>query len=460
MRLFIFFCSLSLILAACQRQEETPPPSPEKPAAATATPAAAAPDPTPTAAPDETPVATAPAEWPAALLTASMPAALVESPALALPLWRQFQGQKPPLVLLANQPFLAPVSEPLRAESLRLARSADAGELAGKATALTAAPVFLPGMTVRLALEADLLSGLVWVFPSRSDTEQLNLDLFRAQLRDTGLITEDEANSIALRDGVFSGIIAGKPFQSMTIDHLPALATPVLLHIDLSYFQPLYKGEIKTPLYPLLTLHLSALREQAWPTYAISVSTANLDEGLPLATRFIGADLATFFTNPAYLSEAIPELWEYRAQALFVENFLQKDRLRESFLAMEQLAPHDPAVKYALYAVARQFNEGNKSLDYLRQAVELDPIYALEYLTLADLARSKNAPPAKVIEMLSLARRSFPNNPFIALHLYQAQLTAGEEAAAQPLLRELQALPWSAIYYPSLPSSLTTGERR
>jgi hypothetical protein len=433
MRYSTLFILLALHLTACSRQEEKPTAAAESKTATHAS----IPAPAPTIT----------------LLSEKITPHLVETPATALPVWRQFRDQAPPLVLLANYPFLLPVPSELKSASLQLVKSGSNEEVARKGTALTADPFFLPEMSVRLALEAGLISRLVWIFPANADTEKLDVDLFRKQLVESGMITAEEGKTLTLQDGCFAGTIADKPFLACHPAQLPMITEPILLHIDLTYFQPHYKGEIKTPLYPLLGSTLSGLKAKRWPTLAVSISVSNIEGGVPLASRFVQGDLGALFEHPEYLTSALPKEWGQRAQALYLENFFQKEKVREIYLGLEKNDPRDPSLKFALYGVERQFQDGDKAMGYLRQAVALDRSYGLEYLNLARLAHEKKLVD-QTIRMLELAQQSMPENPFITLQIAENYEAAGDQAAAEKLLGNLRSLPWSKVYYPDLPSAL------
>ena len=140
----------------------------------------------------------------------------------------------------------------------------------------------------------------------------------------------------------------------------------------------------------------------------------------------------------------MPAYWDARARALYLENFFKKEEVRTIYEEMEKKAPNDPSVKYALYQILRQFKEGDRALNYLAQAVKLDRVYALEYLTLADLAQEQNLP-AQVQRMLMLASEAFPDNVFMQLRLAGFLKTSGHAEMAEKLLIKLRKQPWSPV---------------
>lgn len=439
MRILLAVLGSLFLLCACHQEQPNPSDTPKK----TLPPAKASVPPKPV-----------PAEFKAfRLLDSPCTPAVVENPALALATWREFRPAAPTLLLLSNNPFLLPGPASLQAEIRNLLETAAPSELQRQATSLVADPVLLPAMAVRAALEQGYFSRLVWIFPSSDATLQLNLEQFRRQLLDAGLVSTTEAETLQLANGTFHGRVAGIPFVAAPSTTLPKLQGAVVLHLDLSYLQRLYKGEIKTPLYPLLGQTLQSLQGAGYDALAVTLSLSNLEGGIPLASRFVGFDLATIFSQPAILKDGPPAHWAQRASALYLENFFKKDEVRDIYQKLEQRRPDDPSIKYALYSVSREFKEGDKALSYLADAVRIDPAYGLEYQVLAQLARDKNLPDQE-LRMLLLASNALPSNPFFKLAIAEQMLAGSQRDHAQKLLQELQQLPWSEIYYPDIAEHL------
>jgi tetratricopeptide (TPR) repeat protein len=377
---------------------------------------------------------------------------LVEASSEALAAWRPVGDERPALLLLANDPLLRPLPSELADEILALARSGSPDDLRRRGTARVPDPLLLPEMTVTAALRADFFSRLIWVLPLAAEGEP-DLDTLRAQLRGYGALTEDEAATLRLEAGGASGTAQGLPLRIVPLAALEAPAETVVLHIDLSYFRPLYKGEIKTPLYPLLGQILQQLRGLGMTAGAVTISHSNLDGGLPLETRFIGDDLAEIFRRPELLDSPLPELWDQRSRTLYLANFFQKERIRELLEDMRRDAPEDASVAYAHYQILRQFREGSAALAGLDRAVALDSAYAREYLDLVSVALEKDQP-EESLRMLELAAKVFPGDPFIPLDRAGLLLRLGRGREGREILQRLQKLPWSPVYYPDLPQRL------
>ncbi len=379
---------------------------------------------------------------------------LVELPGAAIPTWRESRAAKPALVLLSADPFLRPLPATLETDILQLVARGRAETWHQKATPQIADPLLLPQMTVTAALKAGLFSELIWVIPTTEEAQSLSVKTFAKQLSDYGALTPEEAAEVRFIDGVFTGTVYDTPFRAAPLAQLPTLAGPMVMHIDVSYFQPLYKGEIKTPLFPLIHDTLATLREKRFEVEAVTLSRSNLDGRLPLEVRFVGDAVATLLRSPEMLDQPLPVNWKRRADALYLGNFFQKEKVRELYLAMEQDAPRDASVQFDLYQIARQFKEGEKALAYLKRAVALDPVYGLEYMNLAPMATEKNRP-EEALRMLDLAIQIFPEFPLLRLEKARYLINLKEYERARGIIDDLQTLKHSAVYYPGLPQVLS-----
>lgn len=428
-RLLLLFCLL-LSSAACKKSD-----SPVAPASTS-----------PQAVQIQAPEPVLPLDAPP-FLTQPIPTTVIEATNEALPIWRSFAKNRPALIIVANTPAMFPVPDELRTEIDKLLKDADDNELTGRSSPSNPDPLLLPIMSLNVALDAGWFSQVLWIFPTKS-AEKLDLATFQQQLVAAQIASPEEAAGFTLNLGSFSGIIRGRPFTAAPAGSLPPLKLSALLHIDADYFKPLYSGEIKTPIYPLMIDLLDKIKAQRWKVAAATVALSNQTfDGLPLQTRFLGKDLAAILQNPRLFQEAFPRHWERRGNALYLENFMQKDEIHKIYTEMELEDPRDPDVKFGLYNISRQISKTAESLAYLNAAVQIDPVYAQEYLALSQLAMEKKLP-AKAVEMLQLARTAQPDNPFILTLLVHTLLSNDLKEESKMLKPELAALNWSKIYYP------------
>jgi tetratricopeptide (TPR) repeat protein len=362
-----------------------------------------------------------------------------------LAVWRQYAARKPTLLLLSDQPMLLPVPASLSNAVGEFVTTAKPSELARRSHPKAADVLLMPDMTVDIALRQKWVGKLAWALPFRNPDQPLTLERFQRQLKQKGLATEEERDSLQGDSKLITGRLRGVPVELATLEHLPPISGPVIIHIDLSYFKRRYKSDVATPLLNLIFETLTKLRERQATVLAVTFCYGNLDERIALDVRFVGDIVADLFARPQMFDEPVPDDWQRQGQILYLNGFFQKERQRELALALEESLPETAWVKYNLYQSAAAHKEGDAALDYLAQAVQRDKVYAMEYLFLAEMAYDKGLP-AEALRMLRLADTGLPDNPMIRLQIAQLSAELGDQETALLIVRQLQALPWSTVY--------------
>ena len=386
------------------------------------------------------------------LLNKPTPVYRFETTAEALSVWRR-ATVRPTLLLLSNNPHLTPVPEELRERTANLINNANVENLAEAASDRTPAPLILPGMAIDAALRNGWFKELAWAFPLRDPEQDLDLASFTEQFATIDLADADEVASMTLSGQTFHGVLRGTPFTAAALSQLHDLAQPVIVHIDLSYFQPLYKNEISTPMLDIVTNTLAILKQMHLQTLAVTFSYGHRDSQIALDVRFLGDVLAWLIEDPAHHDQPVPLNWQRQRDALYLANFLQKDKIQELYQAQAQDDPNSAWVKFNLYQSAINLKQPDVGLRHLAEAVVLDPIFAFEYFNLADLAYQQNRP-AEALRLLSLASQALPNDPFIKLQMAQLAYETGDRTTALQLLNQLRKLSWSPYYYAQVPQYL------
>jgi tetratricopeptide (TPR) repeat protein len=378
------------------------------------------------------------------LMNQPIPLRQRESITQLLPVWRKYQYQKPTLLLLSNNPHLVERPPGVKTEIDNLLSSGNVELMAD-----TANPIILSSSAVDVALRQRWFNSLAWALPLRDPAQEMSLDKFREQLSASISIDETESAALTLNERIFNGQLRGLPFTAAALPLLQNISGPVVVHIDLGYFQPLYKNEISTPLLQIVFETLSTLKKMHLQTLAVTFSYGHLDDHMALDVRFLGDILSYLIEDPTRLDQDIPINWQRQGEALYLENFFQKEKVRDIFIAQEQEAPQAAWVKYNLYKSAAEFKAGDAALEYLAQAVALDHLYALEYLELSNMAYDKQRPD-EALRMLNLAAKTFPDDVQIKLQIAQLTAEMGENEKALQQVKELQGMEWSEIYYPDM----------
>ncbi|MDG5468951.1 hypothetical protein P9J64_11535 [Deltaproteobacteria bacterium IMCC39524] len=369
-----------------------------------------------------------------------------ELPFQALQKWYTFRDLRPALLLYSNDPLMQPAPAAIQKRLLERLAAQDREALRYDSPD----PAIMPKMALHSALEAGLFSAVYWMMPTGVNKETLSVETFRTQMVEFGAMSDEEAKSLTLHDGVFSGTVRGLPFHALHPQAEVKISGPAVLHFDLSFLAPLYQGEIKTGIYSLVYQTLKQLRDQQVKAIFASVSYSQVSGEIPLSSRFVGDVLAQLFKQPDMLDEKLPQAWQQRANALYLPEMFLSGETRKLLLQLAQNNPEDASLQFALYQVSRELKAtAGAALGHLAEAVQHDPVYSLEYLALASEAGEKGLP-YEAQRMLRLALESHPNNPFIALKLAQGLIDAKHGESAIPLLEQLLELKWAALFYPNI----------
>jgi len=380
---------------------------------------------------------------------------LFELPSQALQVWRNFKTQKPALVLFSENPFLAPIPQPLKKSVKDLIATGSAEDFTRQASLQRVNPVLLSQQTLSAAIDSQLISEIVWYFPTRSPLAEFKVQNFSKLLVKAGFLSDEEAAQLTrAEEGIFEGRVRGIPLRVVhPLAALPEISQPVLLHIDLGYFRGLFKNSVSTPLYNLLHETALLLRDTQWPTLAVSLSYSNEGGNYALETRFLIKDLAQLLENPQIIDGQMPKNWQNRKEALFSKDFYQESKAQQLMLQSAEQSPLDASVQYDAYRVLIETGQNKEAFEQLDKVVALDPGYAEEYLSLAQTGFEKGWND-QTLQLLDKAIAAMPYNPLIPLHKADLLLEMGKKQAALEIYERQQQLPWSTIYYPEMSNSL------
>lgn len=378
---------------------------------------------------------------------------LTELPAEALALWRAEDGRATPLVLLSEQPFLAPLPAALRERAVTLARSGDRPTLKKYGGINRLDPVILTRQALSAAIEAGLIERIVWFFPFQEPIDLLDLESFRLQITAADFLTEEEAVRLTLENGIFTGTVRQVPLKIIhpkasrtALQEALRLVSPPVVHFDLSYLRGLYVDSVKTAPYDLLRETIAMLDALALQPRVV-VFTPRTEEGdISLDARFLLRDLMQVVGNPAMMDAAMPDAWKARAEVLQLNTMLQREEAGNLVVKSAQAYPQDPSFLYDLMNLRMKndrFDDAEKILD---EIVALEPGYAYGYLEMATFFVN-NRRFERVEPLLRKAAAHYPDNPFIAVNLAQLYLQQNQPEKARPLIDRLLPLPWSPTYH-------------
>lgn len=402
----------------------------------------------PTLLPSDVKQSAAPLSIAKLLFNDNMTPVLVEEQANALPLWREFFKHKPALLLFAAK-VIQPVPAPLQGEVDQLL-VADNPKTSASRIACPVPDRLLAGdMGVAAAIRQGYLSRVIWVVPLKEGEILLPLDEFKAKYREVAAGWGGEIDSFREAEaGKFVGKLGGVPVDVVTLDHLPRITVPLLIHFDAGFFAASYRNQIKTPLYEMLATQFKEIGKRGYRPLAVTVSHDNVEYGLPLTMRFLGRDIAAYVANPGLVAQPATTM-KLRGEMMYLDSFYQPEMVQQKAQSLIQSDPKDAGAHYAYYRTLRQARQLDLGLAELEKAIALDPIYADEYIELIQHAVDKKQGEV-ALTMADSAIRSLPDKQLVRLRKARLLIELGRGEEAVPLLTELAALPWADFYYPRI----------
>lgn len=373
---------------------------------------------------------------------------LVEEQANALSHWRMFRMEKPVLMVFSSK-LISPIPESLIPVVDQLLSTGNTKEMCRRVANPVADLLLASDMGVSAAIRHEYFSKIIWVVPLKDGTELLPIENFKDKYRETAGGWGSDIDSFhETSNGTFSGRFGGLPVEIMTVDKLPDIKKPVVIHFDTAYFSNSYRNEVKTPLYAMTKKILEQIKKRQYGVLKVSVSCDNLSYEVPLRMRFLGKDICQFISNPELLHEFSSKI-KIRTEINYLENFFQPDMIHAKAHELVKTDEKDADGHYALYRVLRQKHNNESGMISLRSAILLDPTYAEEYIELINQAmRNKSFGPA--LAMVNEAIAVLPTNPLIKLRKAQILIESGDIQNAKTILEELKKLQWTKEYYPKI----------
>lgn len=379
------------------------------------------------------------------LLGEPLEATVTELPFEAAPVWRQYRTASPALLLLSDNPLLAPLPVAIR-EQVKELLSAGTPDDLRRAGPFVAETLILPDQSLSAALDLQLFSALHWVVPSDAAQGTDLLAQIPEALFQSGAINDYERAAFQQDDSGLRGRVGETPLFIHPADQLPSLETTVIVHIDLSFFSAAYRNEIQTPIFSQLAATLKALRAKGYRVHAVTISQSNFSEQVPLDFRYLAPLLTRILDEPSILEESLPHPWKLKKDALYLDTFFQPEKRYEIYSQLAELDPGNPDAYYGRYLAELGLKRLVDALNDLDRAAAIDPVYALEFLLLASRAEAAgNSNEAR--HYLDQALQHLPDNPY--LQLRRAELLLRQipsEASALASLEALQQLNWSQQY--------------
>lgn len=386
----------------------------------------------------------------AVLLAEAVETTVVELPTQAIPTWRQHKDLRPTMVVFSNEPLFYAIPALLAERAKELTENGTREDFWNTSLFTSSDPVLTPEMAVRSAAAEGFFSKVVWIVPvAEENLQEFTLETLRSYLINNKVLNEAEAGSMQQTLAGIEWFSDDTLYIAAPSTSLPQITGPAIVHLHGDFFGPLYKSEVKTPLFPLIHRQILGMRETNWETLSVTLSYANFGDKLPVESRFLIPTLASFFADPTLVDAEIPELWTLRSANLYLDTFFQPDKALENTKKMLSLAPDDASVRFDHYTFLLKSKDNDNAMQTLAEAVALDRAYALKYLELAEVAKQGNRP-IEALHYLELARTAFPEDPVIELRTADLYAKTGKAGKGREIFEKLNTLIWSEVYYPDV----------
>ncbi len=388
------------------------------------------------------------------LLKDSVTPHFFELPTEAATIWRRYKSIQPALLLLSNDPFLTQVPKAMESKVSTLLNSSNQEEIRRRSNPQMASPVLFPEMVIDAILPEKMFSHYLWAIPLTEEEDPVSAKTLRERMLNHRLASKEEVDTfVDDPNGTIRGTVRDVPFTAGVLELLPSPDTPLILHIDLSYYQAQYTNEINTPVFQLIQDTMKQLQQMECNVLDVTFSYGNLDGRIAQDVRFMGDIHKDIMAKPTMIFDDLPNNYKRQADALYLEALFRKGQAHELYLAQEQELPETAWVKYNLFRSNANHKRGDLALSYLAKAIEFDNVYAMAYFDLSDQALRIKLP-AEAFRMLKLASGSFPDNPTIKLKMAELAYSLMDFKTAEHLIAQLQQLPWSEVYHQEMPAKL------
>ena len=293
-------------------------------------------------------------------------AMLVGQEMLNIPYWIDLGVKHRVLVRFSSIDGLVPVSDDIMRHITTLSKKEDfkgISEIAVRANEYTAEN------TVYIANHLGIVDELVWVTPSLYPLTQADLDGYLKFSAEKHPELKNAYSSLKFKDGVIEGKVFDVPVRIVALQDLPKLDKPVLLDIDVSYFQAIYQGEKETGILTLPSGLVNNLKDKGLSSDIVTVSPST--GSVSPRFRFLAGYIKELLHDPGMTDKAPPRLWKDRAEAWRIA---QKS-YSEAIPVLKDILKSNKDDTATHYDLANAYFESG---DYTACKAELDIAYRLD----------------------------------------------------------------------------------
>lgn len=335
---------------------------------------------------------------------------VVEGPHLALKTWQEKRFANKTVVFLGSGLGIIPYNDKAVASILKRMRAGRWGGLLEKEYPTSKFYPVGPSTYLYLAWKAGMVKKVYWVPPTKGSIGKGIIYDPMAFIGGLGF-NKDSAKDVKMTGTSVEAKLNGVPVCICGLKDLPALRNVVVV-IDLSFFPPLYKDEIKTPFLDLFRGFMATLKARRLKASYVFISNSTGMKLVPMEFRFVAGYLKTFFREPWKLKDGpLPE-WEFRSRGMEYNTFFQPDDMLRNYKQAVKHSPGDASLRFDLskaYLYVKNAAEIRKNLD---EAVRIDGGYYLQYIEMGSYFTAQGMP-EDAEYFLKKAQESCPDDPRI-----------------------------------------------
>ena len=314
---------------------------------------------------------------------------LIEQDAYNIPYWLANKASGRVLVRISPMDGLGPVKDDALEKIRSFQKSGDMNGIISVSDSRRPDALVRHFNTAWLAHTLGVADEVYVVAPLFESLTVDDLDGIKSSLTEEYPDQQKDIEGLTLTGAVAEGTINGVPVKISCLQDLPRTDKPVLLEIDLSFFETLYKNEKNTPILGIIKGFFKTLKEAGVVSDQVTIAMSNEDGLAPLKFRFMGRYLAQLLKEPGLIdSSDPPALWSERAAAWKTEQMSP----RESVAIYKNIAkkfPGDAASRYDLSEVYFGLGDLDGAKQELAEAIKLDPGYGSACQAYADTLKKK-----------------------------------------------------------------------
>ncbi|MBI5419444.1 MAG: hypothetical protein HZA60_05090 [Deltaproteobacteria bacterium] len=202
--------------------------------------------------------------------------------------------------------------------------------------------------------------------------------------------------------------------------------------IDVGFFLPLYKDEVRTPMINLAMRLISTLKAAGVESDSIWLVRRNGDFEFPLEFGYLPGLLQETFTNPERFSNSLPEKWKRLDAAQYLAFFGQVEEALREYEDLMRLEDA-PFLLYEGAILKFKYGDLDAGIKYLRGAAIKDRDYSRGFLLQA-LYFWRKGELAATESILRAGRDLFPDDEMMSIGLARVLTEqALSEREADPL---------------------------